>query len=107
VLRSTSGVFVGDTERVRPLGRPRDHHPITTLWLSHSDHFGSYAARALAIAACRRHPVRMPRWLWALIIILIILVFIVPNPTGTGSFLGNAVDSLVTFFRSFGNSINV
>ena len=49
----------------------------------------------------------MPRWLWTLIIILIILVFIIPNPTGTGSFLGNAVDSLVTFFRSFGNSINV
>jgi hypothetical protein len=48
----------------------------------------------------------MPRWLWALIIILIILVFIIPNPVGTGNFLGNAVDSLVTFFRSVGNSVS-
>ncbi len=48
----------------------------------------------------------MPRWLWALIIILIILVFIIPNPEGTGTFLGDAVDSLIAFFRSFANSIN-
>lgn len=48
----------------------------------------------------------MPRWVVALIVILIIVVFILPNPTGTGTFLGNAVDSLVTFFRAIGNSVN-
>ena len=48
----------------------------------------------------------MPRWVVALIIILIIVVFILPNPAGTGSFIGNAVDSMVVFFRSIGNSVN-
>jgi hypothetical protein len=48
----------------------------------------------------------MPRWVVALIIILIIVVFILPNPTGTGSFLGNAVNAIVVFFRSIGNSVN-
>ena len=67
---------------------------------------GTQTARALALAPRRRHPVLMPRWLVALIIILIIFVFILPNPAGTGSFLGNAVDALVVFFRSIGNSIN-
>jgi hypothetical protein len=47
----------------------------------------------------------MPRWLVALIIILIIVVFILPNPAGTGSFLGNAVDSMVVFFRSMSNAV--
>jgi hypothetical protein len=49
----------------------------------------------------------MPRWVVALIIILIIVVFILPNPGGTGSFLGGAVNSLVTFFRAIGNSVSV
>ncbi len=48
----------------------------------------------------------MPRWLVALIIIRVIVIFILPNPAGTGSFLGNAVDSIVVFFRSIGNSVN-
>jgi hypothetical protein len=52
------------------------------------------------------HPVPMPRWVVALIIILIIVVFVLPNPAGTGSFIGNAVDSMVVFFRSIGNSVN-
>ena len=47
----------------------------------------------------------MPRWLVALIIILIIVVFILPNPAGTGTFLGNAVDSMVVFFRSISNAV--
>jgi hypothetical protein len=49
----------------------------------------------------------MPRWVVALIIILIIVVFILPNPAGTGAFLGNAVDSIVVFFRSIGSNVNV
>jgi hypothetical protein len=48
----------------------------------------------------------MPRWVVALIIILIIVVFILPNPAGTGSYLGNAIDSLLVFFRSLGNSVD-
>lgn len=48
----------------------------------------------------------MPRWLVALIVILIIVIFVLPNPTGTGAFLGNAVDSIVVFFRAIGNSVN-
>jgi hypothetical protein len=42
----------------------------------------------------------------ALIVILIIVVFIIPNPTGAGTFIGNTVDSIVTFFRSIGASLN-
>ena len=47
----------------------------------------------------------MPRWLVALIVILIIIIFILPNPAGTGTFLGNAIDSLVVFFRSIGTAV--
>ena len=49
----------------------------------------------------------MPRWVVALIIILVIIVFILPNPAGTGAYLGNAIDSLVVFFRSIGDSVTV
>lgn len=49
----------------------------------------------------------MPRWVVALIVILVIIVFILPNPAGTGTFLGTAVNDLVTFFQSIGNSVNV
>ncbi len=48
----------------------------------------------------------MPRWVVALIVILIILVFIIPNPAGTGTYLGNAIDALVVFFRSIGQNVN-
>jgi hypothetical protein len=48
----------------------------------------------------------MPRWLVALIIIGIIIVFILPNPAATGAYLGNAIDSIVIFFRSIGQSVN-
>lgn len=41
-----------------------------------------------------------------MIVILIILVFILPNPTGTGTWIGNAIDSVVVFFRSIGTSVN-
>ncbi len=48
----------------------------------------------------------MPRWLVALIIILIFLVFIIPNPAAVGTYIGNAIDSIVIFFRSIGSSVN-
>jgi hypothetical protein len=67
----------------------------------------THAARALALAPRRRDPVLMPRWVVALIVILIIIVFILPNPAGSGTFLGTAVNDLVTFFRSIGNSVTL
>ena len=48
----------------------------------------------------------MPRWLVALIIILIFLVFIIPNPAAVGTYIGNAIDALVVFFRSIGQNVN-
>ena len=41
-----------------------------------------------------------------MIVILIILVFILPNPAATGTWIGNAIDSMVVFFRSIGTSVN-
>lgn len=41
-----------------------------------------------------------------MIVILIIIVFILPNPAGTGTYLGNAIDALVVFFRSIGQNVN-
>jgi hypothetical protein len=48
----------------------------------------------------------MPRWVVALIIILIFLVFIIPNPAAVGTYIGNAIDALVVFFRSIGQNVN-
>ena len=48
----------------------------------------------------------MPRWVWALITIIIIFVFILPNPAAVGTYSGNAIDSIVIFFRSIGTSVN-
>ena len=48
----------------------------------------------------------MPRWVWALILIIIIFVFILPNPAAVGTYIGNAIDSIVIFFRSIGTSVN-
>ena len=49
----------------------------------------------------------MPRWLWVLIIILIILVFVVPDPEGTGEFLGEAIDALIAFFKAIADSVTL
>lgn len=48
----------------------------------------------------------MPRWVVALIVILVIIVFIMPNPSGSGAFVGNAIDSIITFFRSIGGQVD-
>ena len=48
----------------------------------------------------------MPRWVVALIFIMIILVFILPNPAGVGTYIGNAIDAIVIFFRSIGTAVN-
>jgi hypothetical protein len=41
---------------------------------------------------------------WGLIIVLVIVVWVLPDPAGAGASVGNAIDSLITFFRSFGRS---
>jgi hypothetical protein len=46
----------------------------------------------------------MPRWVWGLIIILVIIIWIDPNPAGAGAAVGNAIDSMITFFRSLGQA---
>ena len=48
----------------------------------------------------------MPRWAWALIFLIIIFVFILPNPAAVGTYIGNAIVSIVIFFRSIGTSVN-
>lgn len=42
----------------------------------------------------------MPRWLLVLIVIIVVLLFVVPDPAGSGTVLGNAVTSLVSFIRN-------
>ncbi|WP_219417379.1 hypothetical protein [Pseudonocardia nigra] len=48
----------------------------------------------------------MPRWLWGLIVLIVILLFIVPDPSGAGTVLGNAITALVTFIRETINNID-
>jgi hypothetical protein len=47
----------------------------------------------------------MPKWLWGLIILIILLAFVIPNPTGTGTALGNAIGAFVSFITSTIRSI--
>jgi hypothetical protein len=46
----------------------------------------------------------MPRWLWVLILILILVVWIIPSPASAGAAVGDAIDALITFFRSVGTA---
>jgi hypothetical protein len=48
----------------------------------------------------------MPRWLWTIIILVVIFAFIIPDPAAAGAAVGNAVDALITFFRSIASSIS-
>ena len=47
----------------------------------------------------------MPRWLTTLLVLLILFGFVLPNPVSAGNATGNAIDSLVVFFRALGNEI--
>jgi hypothetical protein len=49
----------------------------------------------------------MPRWLSTLLLLILIFGFIIPNPTQTGAFIGNAIDSMIVFFRSMAASVGV
>ncbi len=47
----------------------------------------------------------MPRWLTGLLVLLILLFLVLPNPVSAGNTTGNAVDSMVVFFRSLANEV--
>ena len=42
-----------------------------------------------------------------LLLLILIFGFIIPNPTQTGAFIGNAIDSMIVFFRSIASSVGV
>jgi hypothetical protein len=46
----------------------------------------------------------MPKWVWGLIIILVLIVWIIPSPASAGAAVGDAIDALITFFRSVGTA---
>jgi hypothetical protein len=48
----------------------------------------------------------MPRWLWILLLILFVLVVVLPYPEETGAWIGNAFQSIATFFQSLFYSVD-
>ena len=48
----------------------------------------------------------MPRWLTTFLVLLILFAFVLPNPARAGNATGNAIDSMVVFFRSAGNELS-
>ena len=47
----------------------------------------------------------MPKWAWWTIIILILLLFVIPNPTRSGTAVGDAFSAVAQFFRSIAASV--
>jgi Sortase domain len=48
----------------------------------------------------------MPRWLTTLFVLLLLFVFVVPDPVSAGNATGNAINSLVVFFKSAGDEVS-
>ena len=46
----------------------------------------------------------MPRWLTTLIILALFFGLVLPNPAASGQAVGNAINSIVVFFKSIGSS---
>ena len=46
----------------------------------------------------------MPRWLTTLITLALFFGFVLPNPAAAGQAVGNAVNSIVVFFKGIGSS---
>jgi hypothetical protein len=59
---------------------------------------------ALARGCWVEHSVPMPKWVWGLILILILVTWIIPSPASAGAAVGDAIDALITFFRSVGTA---
>ena len=49
----------------------------------------------------------MPRWLVYLLALLILFVFVLPNPVQAGYAVGNAVDSVIIFFRNVADEVDI
>jgi Sortase domain len=47
----------------------------------------------------------MPRWLTTLILLVLFFGFVLPNPAGAGAAVGNAMNSMLVFFKSAGNAL--
>jgi hypothetical protein len=47
----------------------------------------------------------MPRWLRILVILFVVFAFILPQPARAGAALGNAIESLILFFRSMATAV--
>jgi hypothetical protein len=47
----------------------------------------------------------MPRWLATLLILGLLFGLVLPNPVAAGRAVGNAINSMVVFFKSVGNSV--
>lgn len=48
----------------------------------------------------------MPRFLTTLIVLLLLLAFVLPNPAGAGNVTGNAIQSVILFFKSAANELS-
>jgi hypothetical protein len=48
----------------------------------------------------------MPRWLWVLIVLVLLSAFVLPDPAAAGATVGNAIDALITFFRSIAAALS-
>jgi hypothetical protein len=48
----------------------------------------------------------MPRWLWVLIVLVVLSAFVLPDPAAAGATVGNAIDAIITFFRSIAVTIS-
>jgi hypothetical protein len=47
----------------------------------------------------------MPRWLWVLILLILIVVFVLPDPVAAGAAVGDVINAIIAFFRSFGATV--
>jgi hypothetical protein len=48
----------------------------------------------------------MPRWLAVLIFLILLFAFVIPDPAAAGAWIGNAIDSLIIFFRSISAAVS-
>jgi hypothetical protein len=47
----------------------------------------------------------MPKWAWLLILIIIAVVFIIPDPSGSGTWVGHAISSIIDFLKGAGHGV--
>ena len=47
----------------------------------------------------------MPRWLGVFILLVVLFAFVLPDPAAAGAWIGNAINSMIIFFRSIGAAV--